>query len=250
MEAHGTKFIHGRVPTKLEKTNDDRIRVEWDGGYDIFDTVLTAIGRRPDTQHLGLDNAGVEVSQRTGKIVTNELEQTNIPSIYAIGDVQEGHLELTPVAIKSGKLLAKRLFSDETTLMDYANVCTTIFTPLEYGCCGLSEEDAVSKFGEDSVEVYHSYFTPLEWTIPENRNFNECYCKVIVNKSDNDLVVGFHIMSPNAGEITQGFGIGMKLGMKFQDISNLVGIHPTIAEELTLLTVTKRSGESALKTGC
>jgi len=249
MEDNGTKFLHGKVPTRLSKTDSGKILVEWDGGSDTFDTVLAAIGRHPDTENLGLESLGVETSADTGRILTKE-ERTSVPSIYAIGDVQEGHLELTPIAIESGKLLAKRLYGGSKAVMDYRNVCTTIFTPLEYGSCGLSEEDATESFGDEAVDVYHTYFTPLEWTLPENREYNQCYVKVIVNRSDNDRVVGFHILSPNAGEIAQGFGIGMKLGMRFQDLSELVGIHPTIAEELTLLTITKKSGKTPMKTGC
>lgn len=82
---------------------------------------------------------------------------------------------------------------------------TTVFTPLEYGCCGLSEEDAASRLGDSNVEVYHSAMTPLEWTIGEHHPANKCYAKIIVNKADNNRVVGFHVLSPHAGEITQGW---------------------------------------------
>mmetsp|Transcript_3982 Transcript_3982/g.4599 ORF Transcript_3982/g.4599 Transcript_3982/m.4599 type:complete len:611 (+) Transcript_3982:125-1957(+) len=247
MEKTGTKFIKQKVPTKLEKVGS-KIRVHWDGGSDEFDTVFAAVGRTPDFEKLGLENAGVKASPKSGKLLTIQ-EQTNVPHIYAIGDVQEGHLELTPVAIESGKLLAARLYGNSKVQMDYRDICTTIFTPLEYGCCGCSEEEALELAG-DAVEVYHTAFTPLEWTVPDNRQFNDCYCKVIVDSEDNNRVLGFHILSPNAGEITQGFGIGLKLGMNFQDLSSLVGIHPTVAEELTNLTIKKSSGESAVSAGC
>lgn len=249
MESHGTKFIRGKEIEKLEKTPEGRILATWTGGEsDVFDTVLTAIGRDPDFRGLGLENAGVIVG-KSGKIPTVN-EQTNVPNIYAIGDVQEGHLELTPVAIESGKLLARRLYGYSTQQMDYNNVCTTVFTPLEYACCGMSEEVAVGTYGEEAIDVYHTAFTPLEWTVPESKEYNRCYCKVIVNTDDNYRVLGFHILAPNAGEICQGFGIGMKLGMTFLDLQDLVGIHPTVAEELTMLNITKRSGKEAIKSGC
>lgn len=268
MEKVGTKFVKGVVPEKLEKTEDGRIKVTWTGGdSDVFDTVLAAVGRDPDLKGLALEKAGVEVA-KSGKIVTNQ-EQTNVPHIYAIGDVQEGHLELTPIAIESGKLLSRRLFEPSNEQMDYENVCTTVFTPLEYGCCGLSEEEAREKHGSEMM-VYHTSFTPLEWTVPNNKEFNQCYCKgkrilvasvatatsnsmrllAVLVDSTNDKVLGFHILSPNAGEIAQGYGIGMKLGMTFEDLNRLVGIHPTVAEELTMLTVTKESGAVAEKSGC
>jgi len=101
--------------------------------------------------------------EKNGKFKCNDQEQTNVPNIYALGDVLYGQLELTPVAIRAGMLLSKRLFSGSQELMDYINVPTTVFTPLEYGCCGYSEEDAKTKFGADNVATYHTEFQPLEW---------------------------------------------------------------------------------------
>lgn len=114
-----------------------------------------------------------------------------------------GNLELTPVAIKSGSLLADRLFNGKTKKMDYINVPTTVFTPIEYGCVGLAEEDAIKEYGEDNIEVYHTSFTPLEWNYNKERpeGMDECYVKLLVH-IPTDKVVGFHIVSPNAGEIT------------------------------------------------
>lgn len=99
----------------------------------------------------------------------NDLEETPVPNIYAIGDVIYGKLELTPVAIKAGKLLAYRLFGGKTEKMDYVNVPTTVFTPLEYGSCGLSEEDAKKQYGEENISTYHTEFKPLEWQLNKNR---------------------------------------------------------------------------------
>ena len=119
---------------------------------------MFAIGRDACTGKIGLDKVGVELNAKNGKILHNEREQTNVPHIYAIGDVLDDKPELTPVAIQAGKLLARRLCGVSDTLTDYVNVCTTVFTPLEYGCCGLSEEDAIAKYGEGDVEVSICWF--------------------------------------------------------------------------------------------
>merc|ERR1712118_165678 len=121
---------------------------------------------------MGLDKAGVTVNPN-GKITTLN-EQTNVPHIYAIGDVIDGgkldppsaETELTPVAIQAGKLLASRLYDGKTETMDYSKVATTVYTPLEYGACGLPEEVAIEKYGAANIEVFHSYYKPLEWTVP------------------------------------------------------------------------------------
>jgi hypothetical protein len=105
-----------------------------------------------------------------------------VDTIYAIGDVLEDKPELTPMAIQSGRLLARRLCGVSDVLTDYVNVCTTVFTPLEYGCCGLAEEDAIAQHGLEDVEVYHAHFWPLEWTITP-RPKNACYAKLVCVKS-------------------------------------------------------------------
>jgi len=129
------------------------------------------------------------------------------------------------------------------------NVPTTVFTPLEYGCIGLSEEDAIKKYGEEDIEVYHTGYQPLEFTVA-HRPENDCYAKLVCVRSQNEKVVGFHVLGPNAGEITQGFGIGLKLNATKADFDNLIGIHPTCAEVFTTLGITKRSGADASAAGC
>jgi pyruvate/2-oxoglutarate dehydrogenase complex dihydrolipoamide dehydrogenase (E3) component len=147
MEKNHTKFIQGATPSKLEKPDPvGPIKVTYNLGkvekVEEYDTVLFAIGRYAVTKGLKLENAGVKV-EFNGKFIVNDVEQTNVSHIYAIGDVIDGKLELTPVAIKAGVLLSKRLFTGATEKMDYINVPTTVFTPLEYGCCGPSEEEAI-----------------------------------------------------------------------------------------------------------
>lgn len=257
----GIPFIEGAVPTAVEGVSDGKKRVSWatsagEMGADEFDTVLVAVGRDVCTGALGLEAAGVELNSRSGKVFTVG-EQTNVPHIYAIGDIIDGEAltppskltELTPVAIQAGKLLAARLYGGATGMMDYTNVPTTVYTPIEYGCVGLAEEDAEAVYGAENLEVYHSYFKPLEWTVP-HRGDNACYAKLICDINDSERVVGLHVVGPNAGEMTQGFGVAMKLGATKATFDETVGIHPTSVEQFTTLSVTKRSGVSAETTGC
>jgi len=166
METIGVKFIRESVPTRIEKNeetgkltcfyqnNEDEKSIE-------VDTVLFAIGRYAVTKDLNLENAGV-IAESNGKFKTDEYQRTNVENIFAIGDVIYNKLELTPTAIHTGKLLAMRLFAGSETVMDFYDVPTTVFTPLEYGSVGYSEEDAIKKFGS-SLQVFHTFFTPLEW---------------------------------------------------------------------------------------
>ena len=250
MKSMGVKFMEEVVPTLLEKNEEtSKIKVTFSNGEsEEYDTVLGAIGRTGDTSKLGLHNVGITTNPSNAKI-SAKYEQTSTPNIYVIGDVMEGCPELTPVAIHAGKMLARRLFGLSMKPMDYRNVCTTVFTPLEYGTVGYSEDDAIAEFGNENLNVYHKYFVPLEWSISPSRSHHQGFCKAIVDKH-SDRVLGLHYLGPNAGEVMQGFGTAMKLGCKFQDITETVGIHPTTAEEITTLSITKESGASAAAGGC
>lgn len=194
--------------------------------------------------------AGV-VAEKNGKFKVDECEQTNIPNIYAVGDVLYGQLELTPVAIKAGALLSLRLFAGKTEKMDYVNVPTTVFSPLEYGCVGYSETEAQEKFGAENISCYHTGFQPLEWQFNKYRpETDSCYVKVICNKLDNLRVIGYHILAPNAGEITQGVAMAIKCGMTKEQMDSTVGIHPTVAEDSIGLKFTKEENPDAKKSGC
>jgi len=259
-EQSGVNMVRECVPTSLEQlkpaTDTEPGLVKVTGTYkdgekfeDEFNTVVFAIGRDACTQNIGLDEIGVALNPKNGKIVHDEAEKTNLPNVFAIGDVLDDKPELTPVAIQAGKLLARRLVGTSKTLTDYVNVCTTVFTPLEYGCCGLAEEDAIAKFGEDDIEVYHAGFQPLEWTVA-HRPESACYAKLVCVKSQDEKVVGFHYLGPNAGEVTQGFGMALRKGATKEDFDSLIGIHPTTAENFTTMSISKSSGVDANVTGC
>eukprot|EP01084_Bolivina_argentea_P015190 28397_1 len=267
MKDIGVKFKRGAVPTKLEKTDDGKIRVSFEASssatdeqktdtkMEIYDTVLFATGRAPETKALCLDKAGVQVDENTGKIRCSK-EQTNVKNIFAVGDIVYGAPELTPVAIQAGKLLALRLFKNASNWMDYNRVSTTVFTPCEYSCVGYSEEEAMDVFGEDGLEIYHMKNNPLEHYSVKRKNVsgqemnNTIYFKIICDKAKNEQIVGFHYCGPSAGEVMQGFALALRLGCKKSDLDDVVGIHPTCAEWFTNLKVTKASGKSAEATAC
>uniref|UniRef100_A0A8C4ICR0 thioredoxin-disulfide reductase (NADPH) n=1 Tax=Dicentrarchus labrax TaxID=13489 RepID=A0A8C4ICR0_DICLA len=253
METYGTKFAWKCVPKRVDKLSSGALQVTWTDTHtgnehkDTYDSVLWAVGRAPETKALGLDKLGVQLNKETGKIVVGADESTSVPNIYAFGDISEGRPELTPTAIKAGKLLARRLAGHSTELMNYDNVATTVFTPLEYGCVGLSEEEAEKRHGKDSIEVYHAFYKPLEFTVAE-RDASQCYLKVGLDC--NQKILGLHFTGPNAGEMTQGFALGFQCGATYSHLLQTVGIHPTCAEEVVKVNITKRSGLDATVTGC
>ncbi|KAM9330863.1 thioredoxin reductase 2, mitochondrial [Gastrophryne carolinensis] len=255
MESYGTHFLKKCTPSSVQRLDSGKLQVSWkntasgEDRKDTFDTILWAVGRAPETKFLNLERVGITIKPDTGKIIVDSSEATSVPNIFAIGDISEGRPELTPTAIAAGKLLAKRLFSNSAELMDYVNVPTTVFTPLEYGCVGLSEEEASACYGEDAVEVFHAFYKPLEFTVP-GRDASQCYIKMICLKGSSQKILGLHFTGPNAGEVIQGFALGMKCGATYHQLMQTVGIHPTCAEEVTKLHITKRSGLDPTVTGC
>lgn len=254
MSEHGVNFHFKCVPVSVEKLSNGQLKARWlntatnTEHEDIFDTVLLATGRTALTKSLNLDLAGINVVSEHSKIIA-ETEQTNVPHIYAVGDVLEARPELTPVAIHAGRLLARRLFGGSSQQMDYDNVATTVFTPLEYGCVGLSEEAAIARYGEDNIEVYHAYYKPTEFFIPQ-KNIKNCYLKAIALLEGPQKILGLHFVGPAAGEVIQGFAAAIKVGITINDLVNTVGIHPTVAEEFTRLKITKRSGADPNPASC
>ncbi|XP_056233167.1 thioredoxin reductase 2, tandem duplicate 2 [Seriola aureovittata] len=255
MEMYGTKFAWKCAPKRVDKLSSGALQVTWTDTQtgsehkDTYDSVLWAVGRAPETKALGLDKVGMQLNNETGKIVLGADESTSVPNIYAFGDIGEGCPELTPTAIKAGKLLARRLAGQSTELMNYDNVPTTVFTPLEYGCVGLSEEEAEKRHGKDGIEVYHAFYKPLEFTVAE-RDASQCYIKVVCERAGDQRILGLHFTGPNAGEVTQGFAMGFQCGATYSHLLQTVGIHPTCAEEVVKINITKRSGLDATVTGC
>merc|ERR1712060_107567 len=248
MENHGVKFARGMVPSKFEKTASGQVKVFVnDAEYGVYDTVLLAIGRTGCAGELNLKAAGLE--EKNGKIVCNEADQTSVPHIHAIGDVIDGKPELTPVAIQTGRLLVKRLFAGSTKLMDYTDVATAVFTPIEYGAVGYSEEDAKKALG-DRAKVYHCSAIPLEWNCNTERSGDSGYMKVIVDTQEKEKVVGVHILGTNAGEVIQGLSVAIKAGFTKDHMDDCVGIHPTFAEAYTTMTELKTGDAAPQKAGC
>ena len=221
MEMYHTKFIRGATPSSLSRAEEGGpITVTYSDAEgektDTFDTVLFAIGRYAVTEGLNLDNAGV-TKESNGKIKVNDRELTNVRNIYALGDVIHGNLELTPVAIKSGKLLADRFANKSDELMDYKNVATTVFTPIEYGTIGLTEEQAKERYGAENIDTWHTRFQPLEWAMDKEITDGRrtAYTKVLANKADSNRIVGFHMCAIQAsvgGWLALGFAESARIG--------------------------------------
>ena len=199
-----------------------------DTGTITTDLVMYATGRRPNTDGLGLETAGVELNGK-GAIVVDAEYRSSTPSIYAIGDVTD-RMNLTPVATAEGTALANNLYNNQSRRVDYRDIPTCIFSQPNLGTVGLTEEQARQEY--TNVEIYKSRFTNLKHTLTGNSE--KTLMKIIVDK-DTDKVLGVHMVGADAGEIIQGIGIALKAGATKATFDATIGIHPTAAEEFVTM---------------
>ncbi len=219
------------------RINEDVTEIrEKEGGYEIAlrsgdtleaDFVLYATGRIPNTEGLGLDAAGVALG-RNGEVVVDEWSQSNVPSIFAVGDVTD-RMALTPVAIREGHAFADTVFGAKPTKADHATVPTAVFTQPELGTVGLTEAQARE---EGEVEIYRSTFRPMVHTL--SGRDEKMLMKLVVAK-DTRKVLGVHLAGHGAGEMIQLAGVAVRMGATKDDFDNTVAVHPTASEELVTM---------------
>ena len=228
MGEKGVDLHLGTDILEMSPAADGAIRVKGSNGSDsIFDAVLFATGRTPNTRDLGLDDLGV-VLGRQGEIVVDEYSQTNIPSIYAIGDVTN-RVTLTPVAIREAMGFVETVFKGNPTPVDHALIPSAVFTQPEFGTVGLSEEAARA---QEPVEIYATSFRPMQTAFAGRAD--RVMMKLVVSQATRK-VLGCHIVAPQAGEMIQLAGIAIKMGATKEDFDRTVAVHPTMSEELVTM---------------
>ncbi|WP_432255735.1 FAD-dependent oxidoreductase [Limimaricola sp. AA108-03] len=197
------------------------------GDERVYDAVLFATGRKPNTDGLGLEEAGVTLA-RGGAIEVDEYSQTGCPSIYAIGDVTD-RVNLTPVAIREGMQFVETVFKGNPTPVDHALIPSAVFTQPELGTIGLTEEAAREI---EPVEVYCSSFKPMQSAFAGSAD--RVLMKLVVS-IETRKILGCHIVAPEAGELIQLAGIAVKMGATKEDFDRTVAVHPTMAEEIVTM---------------
>ena len=212
----------------IERDGDSLAVALNDGSRAAVDLVMYATGRRPLTAGLGLDRAGVELDAG-GAIKVDDSWRTSVPHIYAVGDVID-RIQLTPVALNEGHILADQLFGGRDRDMSYENVPSAVFSQPPIGTVGLTEAEARARYGE--VDVYKTDFRALKNTL--SGRAEKTLMKLVVEPV-SDRVVGIHVVGPEAGEIVQGFAVAMKAGATKRQFDATVAIHPTSAEELVTM---------------
>ncbi|MDR9393154.1 MAG: glutathione-disulfide reductase [Roseovarius sp.] len=233
MIAGGVDLHLGTNILSMEKTGGGYRVKATNGTEKMFDEVMFATGRAPNTDDMGLADAGVSLGRR-GEIVVDEYSQTSVPSVYAIGDVTD-RVNLTPVAIREGMAFVETVFNGTPTPVDHELIPTAIFTQPEFGTVGLSEEDAREK---GPIDVYAASFKPMQQGFAGRAD--RVLMKLIVCR-DTRRVLGCHIVAPGAGEMIQLAGIAVKMGATKEDFDRTVAVHPTMSEEIVTMREPTRS---------
>jgi glutathione reductase (NADPH) len=231
MRAEGVTIHEQFVPKSIIEKSQLKTVAAADGReFEAYDAVLWAIGRSANVAPLDLQCAGVKLDAGSF-IVTDEFQNTNIPGIYAIGDVT-GRAALTPVAIAAGRRLCDRLFNGETDRrLDYNNIATVVFTHPPIGTVGMTESEARAKYG-DAVKVYVADFTPLYHALTTRKTLTDMK---LVCVGPEQKIVGCHVIGAGADEMMQGFAVAIRMGATKRDFDDTVAIHPTSAEELVTM---------------
>ena len=181
---------------------------------------------------INLEAAGVATNKK-GQIITDKFQNTSVNGIYAVGDIIENGIELTPVAVAAGRRLSERLFNHKPNeYLDYRLVPTVIFSHPPIGTVGMSEQAAIDEHGADSVKVYTSSFTPMYSAITAHRE--PCKMKLVC-VGDDEKIVGLHGIGFGVDEMIQGFAVAIKMGATKSDFDNTVAIHPTGSEEFVTM---------------
>lgn len=230
-EEDGIATYPEHVPTSIDK-DGDVYTVHFANGKSLKgDYVFFAGGRAPNVDNIGLEKTDVELSPK-GIVIVDKFQNTTAEGIYAVGDII-GKIDLTPVAIAAGRRLSERLFNGQTdNFLDYDLVPTVVFTHPTIGTIGLSEKEAIEKYGKETVKTYESSFASMYFALDTYRPQTSMK---LVCVGPEEKIVGLHGIGRGMDEILQGFAVAIKMGATKADFDNTVAIHPTAAEEFVTM---------------
>lgn len=229
MEKKGIRVICGAIPERVSCKSDNSLSVSLSNSEILnVDTAMLAIGRKPLTEGLGLDKAGVERSW-SGHIVVDDYSKTNVDSVWAVGDVSD-RVPLTPVAIHESMCFIETEFENNPTIPDHELIATAVFSQPEIGTVGLSEEDATERY--KNLDIFLAKFRPMKHTLSGR---DEKMLMKIICCGDSDKVLGVHILGEGAGEMAQLLGIALKSCATKTEFDRTMAVHPTAAEELVTM---------------
>lgn len=226
----GINIICGSTITEITELSDGRRLAKLSNSMQIeADQVMWAVGRTPNTQGLGLERAGVRLTDRDA-VAVDAYSRTNVPSIFAVGDVTD-RINLTPVAIREAVAFVNTEYLDKPTAFDHSDVASAVFCSPTVGSVGLSEEQARDR-GHKAC-IFRTNFRTMKHVFAGNEQ--RSLMKLVVD-SNSDRVLGVHLAGPDSPEMIQLAAIAVKAGLTKAQWDATCAVHPTAAEELVLMS--------------
>ncbi len=234
MTKEGVCFHTSASIAEVVKNDDGSLDIHFNDSDEVLtvDCLVWAIGRTPATADIGLEAAGVAINDK-GFVKVDKFQNTNIAGVYAVGDIIEGGIALTPVAVAAGRRLSERLFNNKPNEhLDYELVPTVVFSHPPIGTIGMTESAAIKAYGESQIKVYHSSFTPMYSAVTAHRQ--PCRMKLVCLGAE-EKIIGLHGIGFGVDEMIQGFAVAIKMGATKKDFDDTVAIHPTGSEEFVTM---------------
>jgi glutathione reductase (NADPH) len=228
MKARGIRIITNDVLAGIEDVRDGLRGTLKTGGILDADQIMFAIGRSPNTRGLGLEAASVHLGGNDA-IEVNASSQTNIASVFAVGDVTD-RVNLTPVAIREGHAFAESEFGKKPWTVDYQTIPTAVFSTPEMGTVGLGEAEA--RAGDRNIDVYKTAFRPMKAVLAGR---DERTLMKLVVDGTTQKILGVHVLGPDAAEMVQMAAIAVRMGATKADFDQTMALHPSASEELVTL---------------
>ncbi|MDP3270143.1 MAG: glutathione-disulfide reductase [Legionella sp.] len=233
MQQQGIYIHPNHKAQSINLHSDGRKSISCQSGSVIpdLDVIISAVGRIPRTSNLNLAQIKVKTDAQ-GLILVDTYQNTTVKGIYAIGDVTLAPA-LTPVAIAAGRRLADRLFGGQTKAhLNYENICSVVFSHPPAGSVGLSEQEAIERYGKEQIKIYQTRFNPMYDALSVDKTPT---AMKLVTLGVKEKIIGLHVIGYGADEMLQGFGVAVKMGACKRDFDNTVAIHPTSAEEFVTM---------------
>ncbi len=231
MSQQGIQILEETETKKITKSNLG-LTIEFENIKNLqVEKLIWTTGRRPNLENLNLQSTKVQFTQ-SGHVKSDKFQNTDDPHVFALGDII-GQFQLTPVAIAAGRKLAHRLFNNEPEAhIKYELIPSVVFSHPPIGTIGLTEQEAIKKYGAEHIKTYKSEFTNMYYALSQKKP--KTFMKLICSKKEQ-RIVGLHIIGKACDEILQGFAVAIKMGACKSDFDNTMAIHPTAAEELVTL---------------
>ncbi|CCD07896.1 glutathione-disulfide reductase [Legionella pneumophila serogroup 1] len=233
MQKQGISIHQNHKAQAIHLHSDGRKSILCQSGSIIenIDVIISAVGRKPRTGNLNLDKINVNMDDK-GLILVDTFQNTSVKGIYAIGDVTNAPA-LTPVAIAAGRRLADRIFGNQPdACLNYDNICSVVFSHPPSGSVGLTEHEAIEKYGKNKIKIYQTRFIPMYDALSIDKTPT---AMKLVTLGKKEKIIGLHVVGYSADEMLQGFGVAIKMGACKKDFDNTIAIHPTSAEEFVTM---------------